>query len=109
MTKWETRYWRVFNVSVRALGLVALWAGAVFIAWGTRRMLQLEFIRMDDAERLTILVVGLLVAALGWAILRVPAYRPDLGDVLWKFEPLGAKTRLAPAKRSWLTGDRAGR
>jgi hypothetical protein len=107
MTSWETRYWRVFNVSVRALGLVALWAGAVFIVWGTARMLQMEFIRMEETPRLAILAVGLLVAALGWAILRAPTYRPDLGDASCKFEPFGTKARRSsPARRSWWTGER---
>jgi hypothetical protein len=107
MTDWGVWYWRVFNLSVRALGLVALWSGAVFIVWGTRRVLELEFILIDQAPALAILPAGLLVATLGWAILRVPAYRPDLGDVLWQFDSSGAKTRRAsPARRSWWTGDR---
>ena len=107
MASWGTWYWRVFNVSVRALGLVALLYGAVFIVWGAARMVQLEFIRMEEAPSLVILPVGLLVAALGAAILRAPTYRPDLGDVSWRFDPFGAKARRSsPSKRSWWTGDR---
>ena len=107
MTSWGTWYWRAFNVAVRVLGLVALLYGAVFIVWGTARMLQLDYIRMEQAPSLVILPVGLLVAALGAAILRVPAYRRDLGDVSWRFDPFGVKTRRSsPSRRSWWTGDR---
>ena len=107
MANWGTWYWRGFNVAVRALGLVALVYGAVFIIWGAVRMVQMEYIRLDEARSLVILPVGLLVAALGAAILKVPAYRPDLGDVPWRFDPLGTKTRQSPgSRRSWWTGDR---
>ena len=109
MLSWETWYWRVFNVSVRVLGLVALWCGAVFIGWGARRLLEMQFVQLEQASALVILPVGLLAATIGWAILRVQSYRPDLGDVLWKFDPYGTKTGRAPAKRAWLTGDRKGR
>jgi hypothetical protein len=106
MTNWGTRYWRVFNVLVRTLGLVALTAGAGFILWGAGRMLQLEFIRMEQATALIILPVGLLVAALGAAILRAPTYRPDLGDMIWQFDPSGSKSRrAASSRRSWWTGE----
>jgi hypothetical protein len=107
MASWETTYWRVFNILVRALGLVALLCGIVYIVWGTVRMLQMDFIQREAASSLAILPVGLLVAALGAAIIRAPTYRPDLGDVSLRFDPLGAKTRQSsPSKRSWWTGDR---
>jgi len=86
MTSWGTLYWRVFNVLVRALGLVAFLSGIVFTVWGAVRMLRMDFIRMEDAPTTT--------------------YRPDLGDVPWGFDPFGAKSRQSsPAKRSWWTGD----
>jgi hypothetical protein len=106
MTRWETWYWRVFNASVRVLGLVALWCGAVFIGWGARRVSQMEFIEMDQTSALLILPVGLLAAGIGWAVLRVQSYRPDLGDAWWRFDPIVAKTRRAAPKRTWWTGDR---
>lgn len=107
MTSWGTWYWRVFNILVRALGLVALLSGAVFIVWGAVRMLRMDFIRMEDAPTLAILPIGLLVGVLGAAILRTPTYRPDLGDVPWGFDPLGTKARQSSqAKRSRWTGDR---
>ena len=84
MTSWETRYWRVFNVSVRALGLVTLLAGAVFAVWGTMRMVKLDYIRLEEASSLVILPIGLLAAALGAALLRTSTHRPDLGDVSWR-------------------------
>jgi uncharacterized membrane protein len=100
------RYWRVFNVLVRVLGLTTLAFGVVFIAWGTLRLLHVDFISAESEVSLAILPIGLLVAAIGWAIVRTPAYRPDLGDVSWGFDPLGTKiTRAAGAKRSWWTGE----
>jgi hypothetical protein len=106
MTSWGTLYWRVFNVLVRALGLVAFLSGIVFTVWGAVRMLRMDFIRMEDAPTLAILPIGLLVGVVGAAILRAPTYRPDLGDVPWGFDPFGAKSRQSsPAKRSWWTGD----
>ena len=106
MNDWGTRYWRVFNILVRDLGLAALLSGAGFIVWGTLRMLEREFITIEGAASIVILPVGLLVAAIGWAILRAPTYRPDLGDALWGFDPIGAKARQSsPPKRSWWTGE----
>ena len=98
-------YWRVFNVLVRALGLVALVSGAVFTVMGVLRILQLGLLRSEGSPPLIILLVGLIVAWLGVSILRAPTYRPDLGDASWRFEPFGAK-RSGSAGRSWWTGDR---
>jgi hypothetical protein len=106
MTSWKTWYWPVYNVLVKALGLVALGSGAVYIAWGAARTLEWEFIGLEQAAAVAILPVGLLVAALGAAILHAPTYRPDLGDVLWQFDPFGTKSRpKSSSKRSWWTGE----
>jgi hypothetical protein len=100
-------YRRVFNLLVRVLGLVALVSGAVFTVLGVLRILQLGLLRTEGSPPLVILLVGLLVAVLGLAILRAPIYRPDLGDASWRFDPFGTKSRLtAPPGRSWWTGDR---
>jgi hypothetical protein len=107
MTSWGAGYWRVFNVLVRVLGLVAVVSGAVFTVLGLMRILQLGFLRSEGSPPLVILLVGLLVGALGLAILRGPPYRPDLGDVSWRFDPFGAKTRQTTSPgRLWWTGDR---
>lgn len=106
MDNWGTKYWRAFNILVRDLGLAALVSGGGFIVWGTIRLLQREYFMIEGAASLVILPVGLLVGAIGWSILRAPSYRPDLGDALWGFDPLGAKTRQSsPSKRSWWTGE----
>lgn len=106
MTSWETWYWRVFNVSVRALGLVTLLSGAALAVLGVIRMLEMDYIRLEESSSLVILPIGLLAAALGWALLRTPAYRPDLGDVSWRFDPFGKQAGRSPAsRRSWWTGD----
>jgi hypothetical protein len=103
---WGSKYWRVFNILVRDLGLAAVLGGAVFIVWGTLRMWEREYFTIEGAVSLVILPVGLLVAGIGWAILRAPTYRPDLGDALSGFDPFGAKARRsAPDKRSWWTGE----
>ncbi len=82
MTSWETSYWRVFNILVRVLGLVALVSGIAFTVLGAARILEQGLLLDAGAPGLVILLVGLLAGALGAAILRVPAYRPDLGDVV---------------------------
>ena len=93
----------MFNVLVRALGLTALVAGAVFTVLGAVRIMQLGT-AAEGTPGVVILLVGLLVAALGAAVLRAPTYRPDLGDASWRFDPFGSKSR-SPSKRSWWTGD----
>jgi hypothetical protein len=103
---WASKYWRVFNILVRDLGLASVIGGAGFIIWGTLRMLEREFITIEGAVSIAILPVGLLVGAIGWAILRAPSYRPDLGDALWGFDPFGDKLRgSSRAERSWWSGE----
>jgi hypothetical protein len=98
----------VFNVLVRALGLVAVVSGAVFTLLGAMRIRQLGLLETEGSPPLVLLIIGLVVAGLGVAILRAPTYRPDLGDASWRFDPTGVKTqKLAAAKRSWWTGDRS--
>ncbi len=97
MTSWQTGCWRLYNVLVRVLGASALVAGIVFVGWGAIRLLQMGLQPL----------VGLISTGLGATILGVPTYRPDLGDPVWQFDPLGSKSRkLSTAKRSWWTGDR---
>jgi hypothetical protein len=101
-------YWRVFNVLVRTLGLVAVVSGAVFTVLGAMRISQLGLLETEGSPPLVLLVIGLVVAGLGVAILRAPTYRPDLGDASWRFDPFGSKSqRSAALKRSWWTGDRS--
>jgi hypothetical protein len=101
-------YWRVFNVLVRALGLVALGSGALFTVLGIIRILQQGLLTSEGSPPLIILLVGLILCWLGASILQAPAYRPDLGDASWKFEPFRGKAkRPASQRRSWWTGDRA--
>ena len=108
MPKRGAGYWRVFNILVRTLGLVAVVGGAVFTVLGVMRILQLGLLQTEGSPPLVLLIIGLVVAWLGVAILRAPTYRPDLGDVSWRFDPPGAKTpRSGAAKRSWWTGDRS--
>jgi hypothetical protein len=107
MTSWQTGYWRLYNVLVRALGAVALVAGTGFICWGAFRIFQLGLQTSEGTPGLMLLLVGLISAGLGVTILGAPTYRPDVGDPAWQFDPLGSKSRQAPtAKRSWWTGDR---
>lgn len=106
MANWYTTYWRVFNILVRAFGLVTLVAGTGFIIWGAARIVVFGAIPVLASPLWVLPLVGLLAAALGIAILRGPTYRPDLGDVFWQFDPYGTKTQqLFPAGRAWWTGD----
>ena len=107
MTRWQTGYWRLYNVLVRALGAVALIAGIGFVVWGALRIFQLGLQTSEGTPGLMLLLVGLISTGLGVGILGVPTYRPDLGDPAWQFDPFGSKTQRAPAaKRSWWTGDK---
>jgi hypothetical protein len=100
-------YWRVFNLLVRALGLVALVSGAIFTVIGVLRILQLGLLRSEGSPPVIILLVGLIVLWLGASILQAPPYRPDLGDASWRFEPFRGKAkRPSSQQRSWWTGDR---
>ena len=109
LNTWGTTYWRVWNFLVRNLGLVSLLVGGVFIGLGTARLVEREFISLDAVDSLVVLPIGLLIAGIGWALLRTPAYRPDLGDSLGGFDPFGAKARQAPrTRRSWWTGEPLG-
>ena len=108
MKTWRADYWRMFNVLVRVLGLAAMAGGAVFTLLGITRLLQPGALRVEGEPALVLLLVGLLVLAIGAAILRAPPFRPDLGDVSWRFDPFGSKERRAARpKRSWWTGDGA--
>jgi hypothetical protein len=107
MSSWRTEYWRVYNVLVRTLGVVALGSGTHFVGWGATRMLRLGLERAEGQPGVILLVAGLLSAGLGAAILTTPAYRPDLGDRAVQFDPYGNKTKETVAvRRSWWTGDR---
>ena len=107
MTSWQTGYWRLYNILVRVLGASALVAGIVFVGWGAVRLLQMGLQPSEGTPGLMLLLVGLISAGLGVTILGVPTYRPDLGDPVWQFDPLGSKSRKAPTvRRSWWTGDR---
>ena len=106
MTTWRADYWRMFNVLVRVLGLAALLSGAVFTVLGIMRLLQPAALQTEGDPALVLLLVGLLVLAVGAAILRAPPFRPDMGDVSWRFDPFGSKERRSGGlKRSWWTGD----
>ena len=106
MTGWRTRYWRLYNVLVRALGMNAVLFGTGYVGWGAFRLAQLGLQPAEGAPGVTLVATGLLAAGLGAAILNTPAYRPDLGDPACEFDPFGSKTRQSPrARRSWWTGD----
>jgi hypothetical protein len=107
MRNWRAGYWRVYNVLVRALGTMAFLSGLGFIVWGAVRMLQMGLQASEAFPGLVLLFVGFIAAGLGASILGVPAYRPDLGDPAWHFDPFGKRTHQSQAsRRSWWTGDR---
>ena len=107
MRNWRAGYWRVYNILVRALGASSLLAGLGFIVWGVLRLKQMGLQASEGVPGLMLLMAGFIAAGLGASILGVPAYRPDLGDPAWQFDPLGKKNQQSlAARRSWWTGDR---
>ena len=107
MSNWRTEYWRVYNVLVRVVGGAALASGTGFIGWGATRIIRMGLEQEVGQPGVILMVAGLLSAGLGGAILKTPAYRPDLGDPALDFDPFGSKTRQAAVVRqSWWTGDR---
>jgi hypothetical protein len=107
MSNWRTEYWRVYNVLVRVLGASALASGSGFVGWGATRIAMMGLEQPEGQPGVILVAAGLLSAGLGAAILRTPAYRPDLGDHALDFDPYGRRTRATAATpRSWWTGDR---
>ena len=107
MTAWRSNYWRLYNVLVRGLGMLALVAGAGFVFWGLLRLMQMGLQLTEGTPWLVLMLVGLISVGFGAAMLGVPTYRPDLGDPAWDFDPLGRKARQATIRRqSWWTGER---
>lgn len=94
-------FWRLFNALARLCGL-AFTGGGVTVILAT--LLASESAPPDRAERLTIYLVGTVVSLLGLAMLRVRAFRPDLGDIEPLLDPAGARGNSSSA-RSWWTGD----
>jgi hypothetical protein len=99
MAAWEAWHWRI-----------------VFTSWATTLLLRPEAtIELEGVPsaapgpKLLILLVGMVVLAIGLAILRAQPYRPDLGDSSYLADPFGARAQRAlPQRRSWWTGDRQG-
>jgi hypothetical protein len=110
MSRLFSGYWRVYNILVRALGMMALLAGLGFVGWGGLVLLRIGLAPLVGMPGMVLLLAGFLAAGLGGTILGTPTYRPDLGDAAWDFDPFGKKSRRsATAQRSWWTGEMAGR
>lgn len=101
---------RLFNVMTRVFGLVALISSVIMCGWGVYFTVNpgaAAGIPMDGLPvGPTYLAIGLLVALLGIAFVRVQPYRPDLGDTAWSFSsrPQTADAD-STARRSWWTGE----
>jgi hypothetical protein len=107
MNNWRTKYWRVYNVLVRVLGVSAVISGTGFVVWGATRLLKLGLEQSMGQPGVILMAAGFLSAGLGAAIVATPAFRPDLGDHAVEFDPYGSKTRKVE-RRAWWTGDRNG-
>src|SRR3954463_4444438 len=93
-------YWRVFNILVRALGLVALVSGAVFAVLGVIRILQQGLLTSEGSPPLIILLGGLILFLLGPSLLQAQAYGPDLVHQPWLSEPYRRKGKRSSAPAS---------
>jgi hypothetical protein len=112
----EAWHWRIFNVLVRAFGLMAVLCGIVFTSWAARLLVNpkatvnLEGVATAAVEpKLLLMLAGFVALAIGVAIVRARPYRPDLGDSSYLADPFGSGAQRAiPQRRSWWTGDRLG-
>lgn len=106
MTAYESWHWRVYNVMRRMLGIMATFAGLVFLF--TPLLLHLGWmIDEPGRSRAGEIIAGLIALALGLNNLRRPTYRPDLGDVSFWTDSTGGPMRVQPerGRRSWWTGN----
>ena len=88
---------KLINIFARVLGLLATLGGASMLLTAATDAVR----GGGSLETLVAVFVGAALAMTGFALLRVRAYRPDLGD--------GPLSRPSPeateARRAWWTGD----
>ena len=102
-------HWSLFNVMARVFGIWAAVAAVAFFVSGVLDALNPESVRGDGLTPLegaiTSLVVGVFCGLLSFFLLRVPSYRPDLGDPTWTFQvKRRSRGKAQASRRSWWTG-----
>jgi hypothetical protein len=109
-TSLRARHPAYFNIWRR---LVALWCvclGTIAVIGGILWMVRPGTLPSDLStpmwERAAITILFVLVVALGVRGLRLPTYRPDLGDAasIMRAEPSSAEA-MSRRTRNWWTGD----
>jgi len=109
-------HWRLVARLYRVIGIGFVLWGIGFAAWGIELVMRLDrpfwVNGIEDhtlGPRLTMAVAAGLMALLGFRLLCVRSYRPDLGDTNWfdRFvDPFGSRGPRGPTgRRSWWTGD----
>ena len=86
-------HWRVFNVSARIFGLLAIANGVGFGVWAARFALHPDLphgATISESVVLDHAVLGALSLVMGYAFVTVRPYRPDLKN---------------PCRQSWWTGE----
>lgn len=102
------RYWAFYNISRRVVGLWFVSLGSIAVVVGAAWILWPQ---IDTAAPDTILVkLAVIVAfslAIGWGVLllRMPTYRPDLGDKWWIMSSAWAEQLPTRQDRNWWTGN----
>lgn len=97
----DPTHWRAFNVMLRLLGIGAAFSGVIaFVTVG----LGLPPMGDSPPVRNTAgLLSGGLLGLLGFGLLLLKPFRPDLGDSGPPLSPF----RTITGRRHWWTGDRA--
>ena len=94
-------FWRLFNALARLCGL-AFAAGGITLIVAT--VLSRSDTSLGRTEETITYLAGATVSLLGLAMLRVRAFRPDLGDIEPLLDPFGARGN-SQIPRTWWTGD----
>ena len=104
--KYSRFHWQVFNIGVRLFGVISLLAVAVAITSAIDVAVHPPAATTEQGALPAYVadaMVGLFLLGIAIPLLRVPTYRPDLGDSAWSFKGDG-KTQLS-SQRSWWTGE----
>ena len=91
----EYRHWSTCNAIMRVVGIMFAFVGTVFISWGVYFAVHPRAVNGND-QVMVYCALGLFAGVVGFAVLKIRPYRPDLGDTV---------SFSAPGSRNWWTGD----
>ena len=102
---YEVWHWRLYNVLLRLLSLGVVAVGIASCVGGIAEILMPTY---GNPSPLVGFAIGLGLLAVGLALCRLRAFRPDLGDgPAWIVKLVGYEPRQDDrvGHRSWWTGD----